>query len=173
MPVKRRISKQKKGVSELAWAFINDAPLPKTYNTFELSDYEHGGTPELEALWRQHSETSVKNWVKHSPGTRPRCWWRYESPEPRKRLGGIGRPMFWCERKYPQGYSFGIPWPCWSFEQFKRLPGYIPIDPENPPVFESQAAYLERLGFLLPGEKRRITQSMLKPVVLNEAYFKG
>jgi hypothetical protein len=33
------------------------------------------------------------------------------------------------------------------------LPWFLEIDPAAPPIFESQAAYLRRLGLLLPGER--------------------
>jgi len=32
----------------------------------------------------------------------------------------------------------------------------LPIDPDNPPRYESQATYLKRHGLLLPGERARL-----------------
>jgi hypothetical protein len=38
-----------------------------------------------------------------------------------------------------------------------------PINPDDPPLFESQATYLERHGLLLPGERRRLTKQDFEP----------
>ena len=32
----------------------------------------------------------------------------------------------------------------------------VSLDPRNPPVFDSQAAYLDRHGLFLPGERKRL-----------------
>jgi hypothetical protein len=44
--------------------------------------------------------------------------------------------------------------------------GHFPhnaIDPNNPPRFESQAAYLERHGLLSPEERRRLPADAFEP----------
>lgn len=87
-------------------------------------------------LWAEHGEAILADWVRHSPGCRPWPWWAFESPEPRKQIGGTG-VADWIE--FPAvvpALAWGIP--C-------RWHG-------GDPVFESQAAYLARLGLLLPGE---------------------
>lgn len=38
-----------------------------------------------------------------------------------------------------------------------------PIDPDDPPRYESQAAYLERHGLLLPGERERLSEADFEP----------
>jgi hypothetical protein len=37
-------------------------------------------------------------------------------------------------------------------------------DPDNPPVFESQHAYLKRHGLLLPAERRSVTEPYPHPL---------
>jgi hypothetical protein len=39
----------------------------------------------------------------------------------------------------------------------------VEIDPDNPPTYESQAAYLERHDLFLPGERRRLTKRDFEP----------
>jgi len=39
----------------------------------------------------------------------------------------------------------------------------VPVDPNDPPTFESQAAYLKRLGLLLPGEEKRLAPKAFAP----------
>jgi hypothetical protein len=44
--------------------------------------------------------------------------------------------------------------------------GVIPVNPDDPPRFESQASYLRRFGLLLPGEERRLGPSDFEPEVI-------
>jgi hypothetical protein len=39
--------------------------------------------PSVHAMWRAVGEGIVQDWIKDAPGTRPRCWWRFDSPEAR------------------------------------------------------------------------------------------
>jgi hypothetical protein len=58
-------------------------------------------------------------------------------PQLRERIGGTGKPVS------PTNLSHGIP-DVWRG-----------IDEDDPPIYESQAAYLKRHGFLFAGEERR------------------
>jgi hypothetical protein len=51
---------------------------------------------------------------------------------------------------------------------FQALPlsGGVPVDPAFPPLYESEAAYLKRLGLLLPGEARHLRQADFEPEAL-------
>ena len=44
----------------------------------------------------------------------------------------------------------------------------VAIDPADPPVFESQAAYLKRHGLFLRGEERRLPVDAFEPEVVVE-----
>ena len=47
--------------------------------------------------------------------------------------------------------------------------GHFPaerFDPNDPPQFESEAAYLDRHGILLPSERRRLSREDFEPEVL-------
>jgi hypothetical protein len=39
----------------------------------------------------------------------------------------------------------------------------VAIDPDDPPAYESQAAYLERHDLFLPGERRRLRKADCEP----------
>jgi hypothetical protein len=42
-----------------------------------------------------HRDDFLIQWARDYPGSRPPLWWKYEAPEPRKRLGGTGTPDRW------------------------------------------------------------------------------
>jgi hypothetical protein len=70
-------------------------------------------------------------------------WWiDGKLPEPRKRTGGTGTAAYEVTSVGPS-FDYGIP-DCW-----------VGINQDDPPVFESQAAYLKRNGLLFAGEERR------------------
>jgi hypothetical protein len=95
----------------------------------------------------------VAHHVKRWPGTRPARWWEYSAPEPRRRLGGTGTPLHECSA-YIAPFEYGIP-SAWRTHGDYFTSG-TPIDPADPPRFESEAKYLLRLGLLLPGERERL-----------------
>jgi hypothetical protein len=159
------------GLDELAaepraWLLGEDSGAFKFFATAE----------ELEALWGQYGDEVVKQHVAEFPGSRPARWWERSSSGPRQRLGGIGTPSHECLAYVPH-FAYGIPisWVT-PFDveyyngqardhQGKRIDngfhkgdfqGVAP-DPADPPSFESQAAYLRRLGLLLPGEGQKLT----------------
>lgn len=104
-------------------------------------------------------------------------------PEPRLMIGGVGTPIY-DVLSYMPHFSFGIPtgWVTkWDEDYYngraKDIHGKIiptnykegnfagkGVDPDDPPTFESQAAYLERHGLLTEAEKKRLKPSDFKPV---------
>jgi hypothetical protein len=86
--------------------------------------------------WSEIRDALLPDWIKNHPCTRPFAWWTDDAPEPRRRVGGTGR------RLRNAILEWGIPHDEW----FKD------VDPDNPPIYESQAAYLQRLGLLTEGE---------------------
>ncbi len=103
-------------------------------------------------------------------------------PEPRRRLGGTGTPSHEVLAQGPW-YKFGLP-VCWVSkreEDFyngraRHVDGHrigteyreghfagVAIDPDDPPRYESEATYLQRLDLLLPGELDRLTAADFEP----------
>lgn len=106
-----------------------------------------------------------------------------ELPAPRQRLGGIGTPTYEALNIVPE-LPFGCPvrWVSRddvAYSNGRALDvhgrpigrpdyhdGYFPyaaIDPNDPPVFESQAAYLLRHQLLPAGERDRLAPDALQP----------
>jgi hypothetical protein len=107
----------------------------------------------LRDVWAEHAEAVVAHHVKRRPGTRPLRWWEFDSPQPRRRLGGVGTPLHECTA-YGLSLHYGIP-ADWR-RQGDFFTSGTPIDPDDPPRYESEAKYLLRLGLLLPGERERL-----------------
>jgi hypothetical protein len=108
---------------------------------------------DLREVWAGHEQAVVAHHVKRRPGTRPRLWWQYSAPEPRRRLGGIGSALHECSA-YIAPFEYGIP-SAWRLHGDYFTSG-TPISVSDPPRFESEAKYLLRLGLLLPGERARL-----------------
>jgi hypothetical protein len=110
-------------------------------------------------------------------------------PEPRQRLGGTGTPNYEAlsivpqlERGLPTGWvsAFDVAyyngrapadahaWPPRSRHPREGDFAGVAIDPNDPPVYESEAAYLERHGLLTVAEKRWLADhpEALAPVTI-------
>lgn len=142
MPRRQRRSKRRKPASDgwIIWAcdglIPDDTPenaeARDTWITWEYFNNEDDKARQ----WSEHGERALAVWIADYPGTRPDNWWRYAAPEPRRQLSGTG---------VPRG---GHRW--WPASQ--GVPVIIGTDDSDPPVFETDRAYLERLGLLTAGE---------------------
>ncbi len=134
-------------------------------------------------LWRKYRDEFLPRFIWKNPGRRPLPWWQYDAPrwcdpypscwfhgtleEPRRRLGGIGTPSFEVLNYVPSFYK-GIPTSWITEDDVRRCgPDFAgkAIDPEDPPIYESQTAYLQRHGLLSPVEIRYIEkhQELFEP----------
>lgn len=187
MPSKRtRKSRQRQyDLSDAAWAFLNDEPLPENANVFEIHSLTYGGMPShrlsRKELWGIYGAEITGRLAVISPGTRPSLWWVYDAPSLlRRRLGGVGIPGQ-ADIKYRPYWRQGVPTRWFTRQDIERhgdilpylLPGFpkhpfkgVAIDPNNPPTFESQAAYLKRHDLLQPGEMERLTAADFEPARL-------
>jgi hypothetical protein len=121
---------------------------------------------EFAALWHGYEEQIVGEHIAEQPGTRPLRWWEFSAPEPRRRVGGVGTP---CHEHlaHVEHYVFGVPdqWIS-DIETYRRMgmPLTVPaLDPDDAPLYESEASYLERLKLLAPGERRRLKPEDFEP----------
>src|ERR1039458_7444300 len=151
MPRRRRTEKAKphSEISDGLLAFLNDEPIAESDSEtlFQVCMLTAGnGEPGLRALWKRARGEVLPGWILKNPGRRPRIWWAIESPrqllgrfpgcgwdgelcEPRRLLRGAGVPA-WAVMAHVPAYSLGLPTLWAGFEE------------SNPPVFESQSAYL-------------------------------
>ena len=130
----------------------------------------------------QYPGTRPRRWWQYeaprSPiGTYPSRYYDGKLSEPRKRLGGVGTPMHECLSCVPC-FEYGLPviWLTQDLaslyrgtakdihgepifpEYFSRPFDGVAIDENDPPQYESQAAYLKRHGLFLIGEAKRLSK---------------
>jgi len=97
-------------------------------------------------LWNENRNFFMASWLKDQACKRPFAWWFFEASEKRRMVSGIGVQAH--ERcNYKQAYIIGAP-KYWT-----------KIDENNPPMFESQAAFLQRLGSLNDGEAKFLREN--------------
>ena len=138
--------RRKPAISEYAWSVLTDAPPPagRHFEKYRLSD-------RLPSLWQEHGPAILTSWIEAKPGTRPSCWWKFDAPENRRRLGGTGDPLHDVSAYVPD-HHLGIPTD-WVLPDGLDADRGAPVDPADPPIFESQAAFLDRHGLLADGER--------------------
>lgn len=155
MPVRKRIDRRRAELPDDAWDWLRGSDEGEWH--FFLDD------AELADAWRKHGAEIVTEHIRRQPGTRPRRWWAYDAPrisapgffwdgkltEQRRQVGGSGREY----ASVVPNTDFGIP----------TL--LADVDTENPPLFESQAAYLDRHGLLSTVERRRLQPADFEPRV--------
>ena len=112
------------------------------------------------------------------------CYFHGTFAEPRQRLGGTGTPDFEA-LNYVPSFDKGVPTGFvsqWDAEYYngrakdihgnpigtKYKEGHFKgkaIDPDDPPRYESEAAYLQRLGLLTPAEEKYLQKhpELLEP----------
>lgn len=150
MPRPRRLARSRSGhvLPPVAWRYLCDLPEPGDEDTQEWAEFVLLNTPMMaHEAWAAWKAQAVVEHAARYPGHRPHLWWRHDAPEPRRQVGGRpGQPGVLL-----MGYGIVVSYPA---------------DPDDPPRFESQAAYLRRHGLLLPGELRRLTAAAFEPEIV-------
>jgi hypothetical protein len=121
---------------------------------------------EQRAFWQANRDAVVAWYIKRRPGFRPLLWWRFDAPEPRRRVGGIGTPLSECEGAHAALFEFGLPLQWKTCEHHHQLLVGVPISRAHPPMYEAEAEYLRRHKLFLPGERKRLGRRAFEPCVL-------
>lgn len=177
MPTNRRFRKTtvREKLSKAQWDYLIDAvDLDESdkkeayfWDLFML-DSPHDGHGSSRRLWEQYRQDVLDIWIPEFPGTRPRCWWMHEAPripvgrwpgcffdgrlpEPRIHLSGPGSTAWDDGLAVVPCFQLGLP------------ESWDEIDPDDPPIFESQPQYLRRHGLLTPLELRKLQPSDFEP----------
>lgn len=125
----------------------------KHVNPFEELNLEYAIHPKektrTKELWNNYKADILKQWIADNPCSRPEKWWEFDTTENRLRLGGIGK-----HNEYSQCFKNGIP-ESW-YPSKDNSPPWSKSSIPDPPCFESQAAYLQRLNLLTTAEKQHL-----------------
>ena len=174
----RKTRSARPDVSPTLWAMLNDMEMPPGFSKWEALN---GISAEV---WATFRDDILATWIATKPGRRPSHWWLHDAPRlpedqhgdfagahfakdliiPRTRLGGKGTPSHEVLAYLPS-YHLGIPtsWFTASDAVFYFPEGLGDVvevfDAEDRPQFESQAAYLRRLGLFMPGERKRLKKA--------------
>lgn len=140
------------------WALLlADEPLPADADRGRVFRFNECAAD----LWAQHGAAVTAHYAREHPGCRPSLWWQYPQQQ-RQRVGGTGSPIWEALPAYLPAHDFGLPryWLTARTVKVYAMLGLTldgeAIDPADPPIFESEATYLQRKGELLPGELARI-----------------
>ena len=150
---------------------------------------------ECREVWLAIRGELLPQWIKKFAGSRPSWWYHFDPecpriseedirrhgwegcyfaknlPDLRRRLGGIGTPAYEVFALVPT-FNRAVPdhfvtvedvrFHSEEQEEFRGKP----IDPTDPPRYESEASYLLRHNFLTPAEKRRLKPTDYEPETL-------
>lgn len=160
-PIRRQ--RRPESVPLAYWHLLFDEPRPPDVNPFSAMSARRA----LPVLWAAHREEILGLWILRHPGTRPSCWWAYDAPRlgkarQRALAGFWGSLERYCEPRRVVGGD-GEPAECWAPTDWGILNEWVRVNPDDPPLIESQAAYLKRHGLLLRGEAKRLKARDFKP----------
>jgi len=160
MPTKRR-RVPRMAIESQDWRYYCARDLPRPPHVAPPRPWH---SPDLDHDdWKLEREAVLREWVKAHPGTRPVHWWWYDARERRRRVGGTGSVYWAAMPETPTSYFRGMPNRWWTASHLEFLTRHtymrqqpsadaVPYDVKDPPLFEAEGVYLERLGLLLPGE---------------------
>ena len=184
MPKRQRSQfTRREALSADAEAWLNDEPHSPFYKPDDAESFwsEHSERIVAEHVDECPGSRPPRWWEYDAPrsplGTYRNRFYDGKLPEPRKRLGGTGTPAYEVLNVVPS-FSYGLPNSFvdqWDVDYYTgvgvdvhgkimnpnpsgKFTG-VAIDLEDPPVYESQASYLDRLGLFLPGEKKRLKKA--------------
>ena len=102
-------------------------------------------------LWDELRETELPLWTRTRPRHAAVVLVGYSAPERRRQVGG-GRTRT----------NGSVPTWAWGLPEYDA----VPVDPRDPPIFESEPAFLERHDLLTADERRRLRAEDFAPVTI-------
>ena len=168
MPRKKKVIGKRTPVTAEVLNYLQDQDTGSSLDVFLIQ-----GNGKLRAkLWQEYSEDILQDWIAQKPCSRPEHWWTYDAPKDKKLMAGTHwANTYPVQRKKLSGV--GCP-------DFVKTPAYLPrfnkglpvewhdYDAAAPPVFESEAAYLQRFNLLKEAEIKYLTKhpALLAPVTI-------
>jgi hypothetical protein len=186
MPVRKRVDKRRQSVTDQHEAWLQGNDKASGFVKYAASDelaalWDAHAERIVAAHVSLYPGTRPERWWQYSAPrlAAPGLYYDGLLPEPRLRVSGMGTPASEVLACVPT-FSFGLPFIWISQRQVRYYSGLavdihgspiggtlavfdgVAIDPDDPPTFESQAAYLKRHGLFLAGEERRLKKADLE-----------
>jgi hypothetical protein len=95
----------------------------------------------MRAAWERRKPVILAMWIREYPCTRPYAWWEFDAPEPRKVTNGKPHPFTTRPAEGDRRLYYGCP-------------QIISTVEEGQTEYETDAAYLGRIGELTDAERR-------------------
>jgi hypothetical protein len=77
------------GITGDCWLYLNDQleldPKSWEHDFLEHNRHDFSTGYSTQTAWERHRDVILPGWIARHPGTRPYCWWRFESGLQRKR----------------------------------------------------------------------------------------
>ena len=75
-------------ITERAWDYLNDCaeddrPHGFEFHMLDTNEFDHSTGYRTEEIWARYKDVILAEWIQTYPGTRPWCWWRFDSGLPR------------------------------------------------------------------------------------------
>lgn len=135
--------------------------------TFGDVDESAEADAAMRAAWDSVRSELLDGWITDNPGTRPFAWWRYDAPEPRQRIDGkphpFGDPSRLAVVANLRATNDADDWLCRAACRLSFGTPTLAGLGEGFASYETQAAYLERLGLLTDGERAAMSAATAPP----------
>ena len=130
-----------------------------------------GNVEEQDQVWAEVKGKLLQEWTRKRPCTRPWMWWKVDAPRQKdndvkaywhNKLPVERRKVVGNAKKTTLSY---FPYYAWGVYKYWEFDG-------EPPLFESEAVYLRRLGLLTKAEERHLERhpELLEPVGYYEIF---
>jgi hypothetical protein len=160
--VNRRPKRRRAGYDEhhirhlLNGVYLHDgcgfATKPRGYSG-DPTDYD-----EMRRAWEELRHELLPRFIAEHPGQRPFAWWKFDAPERRQRTDNVvhgfddrvrRKHVEDVARKYP-GFK-GV-----AYKLYYGRPGCLCVRDDFTAQYETEAAYLHRLGLLTDAERKEL-----------------
>ena len=140
------------GITPMAWAYLNDCAVDDHPHGWEYSMLENNhldcstGYSTLD-IWEKFQDEILTDWIRRHPGTRPWCWWKFDSGLPR--VCRLDRPFEIIEDQKPRAVMM---WLMWRSQDNTRMLTDEEREAMRGEFLLDQRAWLQERGLLHEGE---------------------
>ena len=113
----------------------------------------------MHAAWLDLRDKLLRQWIAEQPGTRPYAWWRFDAPEPRRRIDGKPHPFENPERRarVKRWKQEGFTWTAHrAYLLYFGIPTSLIVRDDFEAEYETVREYLKRRSWLSDSEREEL-----------------